>query len=164
MEEELEQLAQCIGSVRLTKIPNDRSLETLIDCNNKIRLDLSCLKQPLSLGEHEYLEPYVTSAIIETDHFSDSEYLYNYKNVEHVEIVFSRSVKNFIDDRDISDFYLAICNLPKLKTLKLQLSQLVPEQASELKIGFRFPGSKIQVEFPETRRQKIMAKLAQQAS
>jgi hypothetical protein len=164
MEEELEQLAQCIDSVRLTKIPDDRSLEALIDCNDKIRFDLSCLKQPLSLGEHEYLEPYVTSAIIETDHFSDSVYLYNYKNIEHVEIVFSGLVKNFLDERDISDFYLAICNLPKLKTLKLQLSQLVPEQARDLKIGFSFPGSKIQVEFPETRRQKIIARRAQRAS
>ena len=164
MEEEFEQLAQCISLVRLTKIPDDRSLETLIDCNDKIRFDLSCLKQPLSLGEHEYLEPYVISAIIKTDLFTDSEYLKNYKNIEHVEIVFSTRETSYLDERDIFVFCSEISELPKLKTVKLQLSHLKAKPASDLKANFRIPGSKIQVEFTKTRRHKIMDKLTQQAS
>ncbi len=157
MEEEFELLALCMGTVKLNKIPNGRSLESLIDFNDKIRFDLSSLRQPLCLGEHEYLEPYVTSAIIATDLFCDSEYLYNYSNLEHAVITFSGQTVGYLDDRDITDFHLGIFNLPKLKTLKLDISALSPDQAEDMKISFRFSGTKIKVEFLESKRKSRLA-------
>lgn len=155
MEDEFEQLAQCMDSVRLTKIPSGMSVQTLIEFNDKIRFDLSGMKQPLCLGEHEYLEPYVTSATIKTDMFDDSEYLYNYSNLEHASIVFSNNKVDYIDDRSLSSFQLAIFNLPKLKNLKLYISGLDPVQVEFIQACIKFPGSDIQVEFPEARRNNM---------